>query len=232
MDTPAGGEDIRAVAALAEPVRAQLYDYVSKRPVAVGRDEAADALGISRALAAFHLDRMVEQGLLITEYRRLSGRTGPGAGRPAKLYRRAEREIEVSLPPRRYEFAARLLASALERIDADASREGLRRAAEDAGQRLAEEARATAGDKPDGEDFVAAAVRLLESYGFEPEATGDGTIVLRNCPFDALTREHRDLVCKMNLALMNGVARGLGRAGIAAEVEPAAGTCCVTLRAG
>ena len=224
-------EEIRAIAALAEPVRARLYDYVSGQPDAVGRDRAARAVGISRALAAFHLDRLVDQGLLVAEYRRLSGRTGPGAGRPAKLYRRAPREIDVSLPPRRYEFAARVLVSALEQLSAGARGKALRRAAEDAGEKLAEEARAAAGVTAPGGDFRETATRLLDAYGFEPYAGPDGEIILRNCPFDAIAGEHADLVCAMNLALLNGMARGLGRAGIAAQVDRAPGMCCVTLRA-
>src|SRR4029079_17932770 len=101
---PADPSDIRAVALLDEPVRRQLYDLVAARQQAVSRDEAARGAGISRALAAFHLDRLVEAGLLAVEYRRLSGRTGPGAGRPAKLYRRAPGEISVSVPDRHYEL--------------------------------------------------------------------------------------------------------------------------------
>src|SRR5690348_17436989 len=104
-DREAEGDPIEAVALLEEPKRRQLYDVVAASPSPVGRDEAAAAAGISRELAAFHLDRMAAAGLLATEYRRLGNRRGPGAGRPAKLYRRADREISVSLPARDYERA-------------------------------------------------------------------------------------------------------------------------------
>ena len=116
---------LEQLAALAEPVRRRLYQYVASRPAAVGRDEAANAVGVSRALAAFHLDRLVDDGLLVAEYRRLTGRTGPGAGRPAKLYRLSEHEVEVSLPPRDYRLAAGVFADALDGGDdvAGAARE-------------------------------------------------------------------------------------------------------------
>src|SRR6476660_3406874 len=104
---PNDPDDLHAIASLDEPARRALYEWVASSGRAVGRDEAAAAAGVSRALAAFHLDRLVKDGLLIPEYRRLSGRTGPGAGRPAKLYRRAPREVSVTLPARRSETAAR-----------------------------------------------------------------------------------------------------------------------------
>ena len=80
----------------------------------MSKDQAAAALGVARSVAAFHLDRLVDDGLLVAEYRRLTGRQGPGAGRPAKLYRRAERGVAVSVPPRRYDLAALLLARAVD----------------------------------------------------------------------------------------------------------------------
>src|SRR3990170_8987534 len=101
---------MNALAALREPVRMRLYRYVERRLAAVGRDEAAGAVGVSRAMAAFHLDKLVDLGLLRTEFRRLSGRTGRGAGRPAKLYRRSRRDFSVTLPKRDHELLARLLS--------------------------------------------------------------------------------------------------------------------------
>src|SRR5439155_17253472 len=107
-------EDIAGVASLAEPQRRALYRFVVSRGDAVSKDEAAAAMGVARSVAAFHLDRLVADGLLTTEFRRLTGRQGPGAGRPAKLYRRAEREVAVSLPARQYDLAAALLAAAVD----------------------------------------------------------------------------------------------------------------------
>src|SRR3989442_12986588 len=104
---------IAAIASLHEPARRGLYLYVSSRRREVGRDEAARALRISRALAAFHLDKLVQQGLLETSYRRLTGHRGPGAGRPAKLYRRSARQVDFTLPRRRYDPAAGVRAPTL-----------------------------------------------------------------------------------------------------------------------
>ena len=99
---------ITAVAALNEPLRRALYRLAVSRSAPVGRDQAAQELGISRELAAFHLDKLVELGLLEVEFRRLSGREGPGAGRPAKLYRPSGRQLALSFPNRRYDLAAML----------------------------------------------------------------------------------------------------------------------------
>src|SRR6187401_444958 len=111
---PIDDRDIEAIALLDEPVRRRLYEWLIAQSGSVSRDEAAAGVKISRALAAFHLDRLAADGLLEVEFARRSGRTGPGAGRPAKLYRRAEREITVSLPERRYAAAAAMMADALE----------------------------------------------------------------------------------------------------------------------
>src|SRR5687768_18495624 len=109
-----GRDDVASLGSLADPSRRALYEFVSRQPEPTGRDEAAAAAGLSRTLAAYHLDRMVEDGLLEVSFARRTGRTGPGAGRPAKLYRRASREFNVSLPPRDYELAAQIFADAVD----------------------------------------------------------------------------------------------------------------------
>lgn len=106
-------QQIDTVAALAEPLRRRLYEYVVAQPQEVSRDQAAAGVGVDRAVAAFHLDRLVREGLLEASYRRLGSRTGPGAGRPSKLYRRGPAQVTVSLPQREYELAARLLLRAV-----------------------------------------------------------------------------------------------------------------------
>jgi predicted ArsR family transcriptional regulator len=230
MDRPR--DAIADVAVLAEPVRRRLYQHVASNPEPVGRDAAAAALGISRALAAFHLDRLVDAGLLEVSYRRLTGRTGPGAGRPSKLYARSDREVSVSLPARRYELAARLFADALSQgLVSDASAQAaLDEAARSYGRALGEEARRRAGRSRGRGALVEAALSVLAEAGFEP-AAGDGDlVVLRNCPFDALAQAHRALVCGMNLSLMDGVIAGLGATGIRAELDRQPGMCCVIWR--
>lgn len=219
--------DIEAIALLDEPIRRSLYEWVSAAGRAVGRDEAAAAVGVSRALAAFHLDRLAREGLLTTEYRRLTGRTGPGAGRPAKLYRRGPREVSVSLPERRYEVAARLLAEAIERMDTEVPPAPLRESARRVGNEIGAAARARAGRRPEKAQLRGALLETLAERGYEPRESPSGDVRLGNCPFHALVDEHRDLVCGMNLALTSGMLDGLGDAGIEARLDPQPGLCCV-----
>ena len=220
MTTPA--DAVEAIALLDEPVRRDLYEWVIAQPEAVGRDQASTALGITRALAAFHLDRLARAGLLETEFRRLTGRSGPGAGRPAKLYRRSAREVEVSLPARRYGLAAELFAQALDRgaVNGDT----LATVAHEAGVALGRSARR--GRRPG----TSRALRVLADGGYEPVVSEDGTIRLRNCPFHALASDHRDLTCGMNLALAKGMLDGVGTADLSAQLDPQPGWCCVVLR--
>jgi len=212
---------LEAIALLAEPVRRHLYRYVVERGE-VGREEAARALGISRALAAFHLDRMAAAGLLDVRYRRLTGRSGPGAGRPAKLYRRAATEFRVSLPERRYELLAGILAAGVRGAgDGEALREAARAAGAGLGERI-RRAGWRAGPK--------AVRRALAEEGFEPVEAGDGSVRLRNCPFEALARVDPDLVCRANLWFMEGLLEAAGLAGLVAELDPSPSGCCVVFR--
>jgi len=219
--------DLLDVAALVEPVRRELYAYVAASPGPVGRDEAARAVGISRSLAAFHLDRLEDAGLLATEYARLTGRTGPGAGRPAKLYRRAPRAIAVSIPPRDYEVPARLLAAAV--TESTTSREAAIDQARARGRRLGEEVRR--GERSTGRKRLVAALEVaLRDQGFEPKREGPGEVRLSNCPFDLLSRDFTDLMCGMNHAMLEGMVDGLGVPGLKAVLDPEVGSCCVRLR--
>ncbi|MGH9230927.1 MAG: helix-turn-helix transcriptional regulator [Acidimicrobiales bacterium] len=224
---------IAGVASLAEPRRRALYRFVVARGSAVTKDEAAAAMGIARSVAAFHLDRLVADGLLTTEFRRLTGRQGPGAGRPAKLYRRAEGDLSVSLPSRQYDLAAGLLAAAVN----DATRAGtqvgaaLARVATERGRELGERAREAAGERPSRRSRVDAALAVLAAQGYEPR-TRDREVVLANCPFHALVDEQRDLVCGMNLDLLCGLADAVGDDVLTARLAPTDGNCCVRLDVG
>src|ERR1051325_6417038 len=106
-------KQVTSVAALGEPVRRELYRFVVAQPEPVSREQAAAGVGVPHHVAKFHLDKLEEDGLLDVEYRRPPGRRGPGAGRPAKLYRRSARPIAVNLPERRYELAGDILADAI-----------------------------------------------------------------------------------------------------------------------
>ncbi len=225
--TPAQLETaMAALAALAEPVRRRLYLRVLERGE-MSRDQAARRLGISRALAAFHLDKLVAQGLLEARYRRLTGRTGRGAGRPAKLYRRSAEELRVMLPERRYDVLARLLARAAG--TAPRSLAALRRAGRRFGKALGETLRASLPGRPTQACLVRQAEAVLRDYGFEPIRV-DGGLRLRNCPFDAVARAHRAVVCGANLSVMEGLVAGLRIPGITAEPDPQPGQCCVAFR--
>ncbi|MFF4713537.1 helix-turn-helix transcriptional regulator [Streptomyces eurythermus] len=196
------------LAVLSDPLRRRLYRYVAAAPEEVSRDAAAEAAGISRSLAAFHLDKLVEAGLLAVSFRRLSGRTGPGAGRPAKLYRRAEGEHAVSVPPRSYEAAGRLLAEVLENAGLD--------------RELQAAARAAGAAHPEGRTDDMEAV--LRARGYEPFWDGE-TLRLHNCPYHALATEFPALICGMNLALIEGLAPEQW----SPAMDPRPGGCCVAL---
>lgn len=219
---------IAGVAVLEEPVRRSLYFYVAYRQRDVSRDEAAEAVEISRALAGFHLDRLVAEGLLETSFRRLSGRTGPGAGRPAKLYRRSGRELEVSLPQRSYKLAGRILATAMEATAPGTNRE-LATTARAIGEEIGRDAKTRSGARPGKKRLVAGTMAALAANGYEPEQEGR-EIRLRNCPFHYLASEHRQLVCGMNLALIEGVVAGLDVPGVKPLLDPKPGMCCVALK--
>lgn len=206
------------LAPLADPVRRRLYAFVARQAGAVDRDTAAQALGIGRPLAAFHLDRLAAADLLSVEYRRRSGRSGPGAGRPAKFYRRRTGpDVVVSLPPRSYDLAAEILAEG-----AEGRPEATDRVLEAARRRGVGLAGATTSDHGRG-----ALLDLLEDTGYEPQEEADGAVLLRNCPFHALVQDHRALTCSMNLALLDALCTTLGDADLRAEPRPEDGYCCV-----
>jgi predicted ArsR family transcriptional regulator len=211
---------ISAVAAMSDPQRRALFEFVSRSENPVSREDAARALGVPRSTAAFHLDRLVDEGVLETEFRRLSGRTGPGAGRPSKLYRRAGGEISVSIPARRYELAGELLAAAVEEADrtGGAVREALATVATKAGRELG----ASAGSLD----------AALESCGYEPCDDGAGGLVLTNCPFHRLATSHTEVICQANVALLSGVAEGAAEDARTVEFVPPTGEhCCVRIAA-
>jgi predicted ArsR family transcriptional regulator len=237
---------VTGIAALAEPLRRALYRFVVAQSAPVSRDQAAEATGVARHAAKFHLDKLADEGLLAVEYRRPPGRQGPGAGRPAKLYRRSDRELRVSLPERRYELVGRLLAEAI--VEAERRgvpvREALREAARQAGRSLGGvggvgelgqvgQVAGGAGGAGGGDGgpmaSVAAARAALAAHGYEPRRDAEG-LTLANCPFKALAQDYTDLVCGMNLELVGGLLAGLGVTDLEARLDPAPGRCCVTVR--
>ena len=202
--------DLGAIGSLSDPTRRRLYVFVSRSKEPIGRDEAADALGIPRQTAAYHLDRLAEEGLVDVEFLRRSGRTGPGAGRPAKLYKRTDRDHEVSLPPRRYGLAARIL---LEVVSTGAiKRKDLAAAAHRIGAELGEV----------GLD------QALRQTGYDP-VMEEGEIRFRNCPFHILKTQDQRTVCNLNLGLVEGMLESSGDKR-KAYLEPSETYCCVRVR--
>jgi predicted ArsR family transcriptional regulator len=219
---------ISVVAALREPNRRRLYGYVVRQTKPVSRDEAATAVGLPRGTAAGHLDRLAEMGLLEVVFQRRTGRSGPGAGRPAKLYQRSQHQVAVLLPQRRYELAAELLVSALEQAEdsGGSPRAILDQRAYQLGKHLGDTAHRSCGDA----DIRDVALRILEEHGFEPRIEGDD-VVLANCPFHALAQQHPEFVCDMNLFLLEGLLNGLATTGLTTRRHPTPRHCCVRLEA-
>jgi predicted ArsR family transcriptional regulator len=216
-------EHAAGIAALADPTRRRLYEYVVAAREPVGREQAATALELSISTVGFHLDKLVAEGLLATEFRRLTGRSGPGAGRPAKLYRRGEREFAVALPARRYDLVGEILASAYDEAATGVPlQDALSGSARSEGVGLGEESlRAGATADLDG------VATVLTAQGFEAHLEeSDPVVDLANCPFDSLARRHTDLVCGLNRHFVQGVADGLG-CDAEARLEPEPGRCCV-----
>jgi predicted ArsR family transcriptional regulator len=209
---PQRTSDLDAVSSLADPLRRKLYDFVVSSSGPVSRDEIADHVGVTRQVAAYHLDLLAEKGLLEVEFRRLSGRQGPGAGRPSKLYRRSDREFGLSVPPRQYELAARILLETVRtaHVDADALEQVAHRAGCAIGATGLDEA--------------------LSGAGYEP-ATENGEVRFKNCPFHVLRDQDQDTTCKLNLALVEGMIDGAG-SDVTAVLAPEEGYCCVRLRSG
>ncbi|MGV0043712.1 helix-turn-helix transcriptional regulator [Mycobacterium colombiense] len=228
-DADALERDAAGIGALADPVRRQLYRFVCSQPGLVSRDQAADAVGIPHHQAKFHLDRLTAEGLLESEYARLTGRSGPGAGRTSKLYRRAGRDIAVSLPQREYELAGRLMATAIARSagTGEPVAEVLNRVAREYGRAMA------AGSAPptDAGAALQRAIRLLRRYGYEPRFS-ESEVELANCPFHALAQEQTELACTMNHALITGVADALAPHGPDVRLCPGPERCCVVLTPG
>jgi len=221
--------DLRAeaagIGALADDTRRVLYEFVVAQPEPVGREQAASSLGIAPHNVNFHLDRLVAEGLLEVEFRRLTGKSGPGAGRPSKLYRRADRQFDVSLPQRRYDLVGGILAAAVSRAETgEPLADSMQEAAREEGRELGR-----AGSGVASRDPMRAMTQVLASQGYEPRVQDD-EVLLANCPFDALAQKHTALVCGLNRDFVQGVAEGLGCPQVEARLEPGPGMCCVRAR--
>ncbi|MTE14061.1 helix-turn-helix transcriptional regulator [Nocardia aurantiaca] len=222
---------IGAVAVLDDDLRRGMYWYIRRARRPVTRDEAAAEAGISRKLAAFHLDKLVDAGLLRARYEAV-GLTRR-VGRTPKVYEPAETDVRVSIPERRYEVLAEILMGAVLTEGAgETARDVALRVATRRGTELgdAERERVTPG-RLGAERALTLLQALLAEQGFEPGRTGPSCIRLHNCPFHPLAASAPALVCGLNHAYLSGVIDGLGADAIEAVLAPRPGECCVELRA-
>lgn len=223
--------DAEALGALEDELRRTLYVFVRAQRRPISRDEAATATGISRKLAAFHLDKLVDRGLLIPSYARPPGRGGRGAGRSAKYYEPSSRQIDVTIPERRYDLLGSVFLRALRsQRQGETGEDAARRAAGETGAEIGAAERRRLGISPPGpERAMAVTTQILEETGYEPYRDDRGCVRLRSCPFHGLAEQDRDLVCGMNERLVEGIVRGLGNATLGVVLDPVPGECCVRL---
>jgi predicted ArsR family transcriptional regulator len=220
-------DSLDAAGALADDLRRSLYLFIRAQRRPVGREEAAEAVDISRELAAFHLDKLIEKGLLRAGYGRLSGRVGPGAGRTSKLYEPTDLDVAVSIPRRSYDFAGSVLVDALARTGASGLKT-VRRSAREQGESLGREIVAQQSlTNPTHKTLVSSLLDVLYDRGYEPYIDDQGAIRLSNCPFHALAQQSIEIVCGLNQALIEGVLSGLGAKELRAVLDPRPGACCI-----
>lgn len=220
---------VRAVAALDDPQRARLYQVVREAGAPITREEAASRVGISRKLAAFHLDRLVDAGLLTVSFERPSG-VAARIGRAPKRYRASAVEVQVSIPERHYDLLGEIVLDALEQArPAETPAQAAYRLASERGRDLGAQTRRQRGLGRLGPERSAAIVsELLAGAGFEPAPCGD-RIVQRNCPFHRLAQRSPALVCGINRSFVDGILEGLRAGRLRAELDPADDRCCVAV---
>lgn len=223
-----------AVALLADELRRKIYRFIRRSDRAVSREEVARATKVSPKLAAFHLDRMEDAGLLTASYARPPGRGGPGAGRSAKYYEPSDDELTVSLPERHYDLVGSLFIDAVEEArPGESIQDATLRVTRERGLQIGRRERQRRGLRaPDAKKTLAVSEKILSENGYEPYRPSPRSVALRNCPFHSLAQQSPDLVCSMNRELLEGMVRGLGNRTVDAELACARpGDCCVTLAA-
>src|SRR5215831_19161866 len=221
---------IRAIAALDDDLRRGMYEFIRAARQPVTRDEAAAAVGISRKLAAFHLDKLVDAGTLRARYRPADGTRR--VGRAPKVYEPSGADIRVSIPPRNHDILAGILLDAMvSEGPGENAQDAAQRVAHDRGEQIgaAERQRVRPG-RLGAERALTLTSRLLAERGFEPARESPACLRLRNCPFHPLAARAPDLVCGLNLAFLAGMADGLQASSVEAVLDPRAGECCVELR--
>jgi predicted ArsR family transcriptional regulator len=225
-------EGIAAAAALKDELRSRIYGFIRRSRRAVTREEVAADAGISTKLAAFHLDHLVDRGLLNTHFARPEGRSGPGAGRTSKFYQPSDKQVEISIPPRKYDVAGELLLRALSsQTPEESPGEAALRVSNEAGLELGRELRASAGKGRVGAERALRVIEnVLEERGYEPYRAEKGVVRLKNCPFHHLAQQAPEFICAMNRQFVDGIAKGLGNDSLQVLLEPSPTECCVCMR--
>jgi predicted ArsR family transcriptional regulator len=230
VDSVESDAALSAVVVLADEHRRSMYAFIRQASSPVTRDEAAAAVGISRKLAAFHLDKLVEAGLLRASYDRPAGLRR--AGRTPKAYEPAGVDLHLSIPQREHALLAEILVDAVAEAPSEGAPQAAQRVAAQHGSELgaSERARLRPG-RLGAERALTLACGLLERHGFEPVRAESTRVWLRNCPFEPLAARAPDLVCRINQAFVAGCLDGLGVSTAEAVLAPRPGACCVELRA-
>jgi predicted ArsR family transcriptional regulator len=222
-------QTLQAVAVLDDPTRRSLYAAVHAAHRPITREEAAEVAGVSRKLAAFHLDKLVDAGLLVVADAGSSGRTG----RPPKRYARSPRQLQLSIPERRPETLAAMFVDAVtSAAEGESPLEAALRAGRDAGRRFGVELRGQLRPGRVGAERALTFIRdALRQRGFEPVRSSGHSVRLMNCPFQPLAQNATEVVCAMNAQFMAGLIEGLGvDSAVTSELRPLPGQCCVELR--
>jgi predicted ArsR family transcriptional regulator len=222
---------VKAIASLDDDVRRALYQFVRRQTEPVTRQAAARAVRISPKLAAFHLDKLVERGLLDADHDHPEG-VRRRVGRAPKRYSASAQELSLSIPERHYDLIGAILVDTL--VAADGSErptEIAERIAAEGGQAIGEATRRQRRHRGrlGIEGAVALAEDLLREHGYEPLRGVNDELRLRNCPFRALALRAPDLICAINLGFVSGLVHGIGNDNVDAYLTPTAGACCVTV---
>lgn len=196
--------------ALGDPTRRAVYIAVREAAEPLTSTDVADLFDIHPNVARHHLDKLANDGYLEVDRRRQSGRSGPGAGRPAKCYSPSGKGIDLHFPSRRHDLLVELLVRIVERSGgSDAAR-----VAEDVGREYGEELASEIGSPADAayETAVTAIAKAMTGLGFEMSADpGAGRLLTSSCPFGGAAAQHPEVVCSLDRGIVSGLFAGMSR---------------------
>ncbi|HLT97585.1 MAG TPA: helix-turn-helix domain-containing protein [Acidimicrobiia bacterium] len=200
--------------ALGDPTRRAIYVAVRESSEPMTTSRIAQLFDIHPNVARHHLDKLADDGWLIVSRQRASGRSGPGAGRPAKTYQASKREVSIHFAPRRYELLVDLLMRVINEIAPEGVSEIAQRVGYEYGRELAKEIGA-----PEDAGYthaIQAVAMAMTGLGFsmDPDVEGE-RLLTTHCPFGDAATDHPDVVCSLDRGIVSGLAGGLG-----ASAEP------------